>query len=221
MNIEACIFDMDGVIVDSAKYHFKAWQRLAEELGIEFTEAHNESLKGLSRVDSLEKILTIGDLEIDNDTKVALMEQKNAWYLEYISSMTPSEVLPGVKRFLEALQEEGIRIGLGSSSRNAKHILDAIQLSHFFTAVIDGNRVTYSKPDPEVFLMGARELGVNPNETVVFEDAQAGIAAARAGGFAVVGVGDPATLSAADAVIQGFSSFSPSHLKNLFNESMR
>lgn len=217
MELKACIFDMDGVIVDSAKYHFVAWQRLAAELGIEFSERDNEELKGLSRVDSLERILAKGDLFIDNDTKVALMEQKNNWYLESIESMTPDEVLPGVNGFLQSLREAGIGIGLGSSSRNAKHILDAVGLSAFFDVVVDGNRVTYSKPDPEVFLIGARELGVKPSQIVVFEDALAGIEAARSGGFRVIGVGSPATLHTAEAVIAGFADLSLDRLHSLLN----
>jgi beta-phosphoglucomutase len=206
--IQACLFDMDGVIVDSARYHFKAWQRLAIELGIEFTEEDNELLKGLSRVDSLETILQKGSLFLDNETKMALMDKKNAWYLDFISSMQPSEILPGVRRFLEELRHSGIRIGLGSSSKNATRILDAIELTPFFDTIVDGNRVTYSKPDPEVFIMGARDLGIEPARIVVFEDALAGIEAAHAGGFRVIGVGDSAVLTTAEAVIGGFDSFS-------------
>ena len=206
--IQACLFDMDGVIVDSAKYHFRAWHRLAQELGIDFTEEDNELLKGLSRVDSLETILQKGSLFLDNETKMALMEKKNAWYLDFISSMEPSEILPGVREFLEELRAAGIRIGLGSSSKNATRILDAIALTPFFDTIVDGNRVTYSKPDPEVFIMGAKDLGVDAAKTVVFEDALAGIEAARSGGFRVIGVGDPSVLSTAEAVISGFESFS-------------
>lgn len=206
--IQACLFDMDGVIVDSAKYHFKAWQQLAAELSIEFTEDDNELLKGLSRVDSLETILAKGALFLDNETKMALMDKKNAWYLEFISSMSPDETLAGVRSFLEELKRSGIRIGLGSSSKNAQRILDAIELTPFFDTIVDGNRVTYSKPDPEVFIMGAKDLGVEASQTVVFEDALAGIEAARAGGFRVIGVGDPNILVTAEAVIPGFDSFS-------------
>lgn len=217
MKIRACIFDMDGVIVDSARYHFKAWRELALDLGIEFTEADNEALKGLSRVDSLELILRKGDLFLDNDTKLALMEKKNAQYLDLIAAMTPEEVLPGVREFLSELKTRGIKIALGSSSRNATKILDAVDLSHFFDAVVDGNKVTYSKPDPEVFLKGATEIEVNPNETVVFEDALSGIEAARAGGFRVIGVGKPEVLTTAEAVIPGFDGFNIDRLESLLN----
>lgn len=215
--IQACLFDMDGVIVDSARYHFKAWHRLASELSIDFTEEDNELLKGLSRVDSLETILQKGALFLDNETKMALMEKKNAWYLDFISSMEPGEILPGVRPFLVELRDAGIRIGLGSSSKNAQRILDAIELTPFFDTIVDGNRVTYSKPDPEVFIMGAKNLGVDAARTVVFEDALAGIEAARAGGFRVIGVGDPAVLTTAEAVIAGFDSFSIERMNALLS----
>jgi beta-phosphoglucomutase len=205
--IQACIFDMDGVIVDSAKYHFQAWRQLAIDLSIDFTEEDNEALKGVSRVDSLEHILNKGDLHLDNDTKVRLMNRKNERYLELISAMSPEEILPGVRDFMVELKAAGIKIGLGSSSKNAVRILDAIQLTAFFDVVIDGNRVTYSKPDPEVFLIGAREMAVSPQATVVFEDALAGIEAAHRGNFKVIGVGDGAVLHTAHVVIPDFIGF--------------
>lgn len=217
MKIHACIFDMDGVIVDSARYHFKAWCELALDLGIDFTEADNEALKGLSRVDSLELILQKGNLFLDNDTKLALMERKNAQYLGLIAAMTPEEVLPGVREFLIELDAQGIRIALGSSSRNATKILEAVNLSEFFDVVIDGNKVTYSKPDPEVFLKGAEEMNVKPETTVVFEDALSGIEAARAGGFRVIGVGKADVLTTAEAVIPGFDQFDIARLESLLN----
>lgn len=210
--IQACIFDMDGVIVDSAKYHFRAWRQLAMDLSIDFTEEDNEALKGLSRVDSLEHILNKGDLQLDNDTKVALMNRKNVRYLELISAMSPDEILPGVRTFMVELKAAGIKIGLGSSSQNAIRIIDAIQLTEFFDAVIDGNRVTYSKPDPEVFIIGAKEMGVEPQFTVVFEDALAGIEAAHRGHFNVIGIGDPKILATAHAVIPGFANFNLAQL---------
>ncbi|MCH2199655.1 MAG: beta-phosphoglucomutase [Flavobacteriales bacterium] len=213
--IKACIFDMDGVIVDSAKYHFLAWRRLAAELAIDFTEEENEGLKGLSRVDSLEKILLKGELHLDNDTKVALMEKKNSWYLEFIKGMQPEEVLPGVREFLEELKTNDIRIALGSSSRNAPRILEAVGLTSLFDSVIDGNKVTYSKPDPEVFLLGAKEVGVKPSESVVFEDAQAGVAAGKAGGFYVIGLGEADVLDQADIVLPNLENFTLERLQSL------
>jgi len=204
---------MDGVIVDSAKYHFQAWRQLAIDLSIDFTEEDNEALKGVSRVDSLEHILNKGDLHLDNDTKVRLMNRKNERYLELISAMSPEEILPGVRDFMVELKAAGIKIGLGSSSKNAVRILDAIQLTAFFDVVIDGNRVTYSKPDPEVFLIGAKEMAVSPQATVVFEDALAGIEAAHRGNFKVIGVGDGAVLHTAHIVIPGFIDFNLEQLQ--------
>lgn len=217
MSIKACIFDMDGVIVDSAKYHFIAWQELAAEIGVSFTEEDNEQLKGLSRVDSLERILKMGDLFLDNDTKLALMDKKNQSYLKYIESMDESEILPGVAQFINELEAEGIKIALGSSSKNATVILERIKLLPKFGAIIDGNKVTFSKPDPEVFLRGAEALQVEAHECVVFEDATAGVKAAIDGGFKCVGIGDEKVLNQADFVIPGFQNFGLKNLIERFN----
>lgn len=210
--LQACLFDLDGVIVDTAKYHFTAWQRLAEELGVAFDHADNDQLKGVSRVDSLEYILRKGDLDLDNDTKVRLMDRKNAWYLEQVAGMTPAELFPGVVSFMDELRSLGKGVALGSSSRNAPLILDRCGIADRFDAVIDGNSITFSKPDPEVFLKGAAALNVNPANTVVFEDALSGVDAALNGGFRVVGVGEPGALPKADFTLQGFDGFSVQQL---------
>jgi len=199
--VKACIFDMDGVIVDTAVYHFKAWRRLADELSIDIDEHFNEQLKGLSRVDSLDVILAKGNLDLDNHTKLLLMEKKNNWYLEYIEDMTEKDILPGITAFFQELKSAGIKTALGSSSKNAVKILQMIGMTDDFDAIIDGNQVTFSKPDPEVFLKGAEEIGVSPSEAVVFEDAQAGVQAAKAGKFKCIGVGEQSMLSEADLVI--------------------
>lgn len=217
MELSACIFDLDGVIVDTAKHHFVAWQRLAEELGIPFTEEDNEGLKGLSRVDSLEVILAKGNLVLDSQTKLQLMDKKNAHYLELIATMSPDELLPGVADFIADLQRSGIRIALGSSSKNAPQILELIGLQQAFNAVIDGNHITLSKPDPEVFLMGAQALNLAPAACLVFEDAAAGVQAAQAGGFPVIGIGEPAVLAEADAVLPGFEGQTWSSISALFS----
>lgn len=201
MGLKACLFDMDGVIVDSAQHHFVAWQRLAEELSISFTEEDNHALKGLSRVDSLEHILRMGHLQLDETTKVKLMDQKNAWYLDLVQGMRASDILPGAKELIEELVAKGIGVGLGSSSRNAQLILDNVGLTPLFDTVVDGNHITLSKPDPEVFLKGAEALGVSPADTVVFEDAVSGVKAAKTGGFFAVGVGSPDQLGEADVVV--------------------
>lgn len=202
--IKGCIFDLDGVIVDTAKYHYLAWKRLANELGFEFTEEDNERLKGVSRMKSLEILLEIGNKEFDEETKLKLAEKKNGWYVEYISKMDESEILEGVKEFLTELREKGVKISLGSVSKNAMTILKNINLLPYFDTVIDGTKVTNAKPDPEVFLKAAEELGLKPEECCVFEDAVAGIEAARRANMKVIGVGSPDILGDADKVINGF-----------------
>jgi beta-phosphoglucomutase len=205
MKPKACIFDLDGVIVDTAKYHYLAWKRLAKELGFEFTEKDNERLKGVSRMESLEILLSVGGIRIDDENvKLQLAEKKNKWYVEYINQMTKDEILPGVIEFLELLKSAGIKIAIGSASKNTITILERIGLKDFFDAIIDGTKISKAKPDPEVFLKAAEELGVRPEECCVFEDAVAGIQAAKSAGMKVIGVGDPMILKDADKVIQSF-----------------
>ncbi len=206
--IKACLFDLDGVIVDTAKYHFLAWKRLAAELGFDFSEEHNERLKGVSRMRSLEILLGVGGINMSDQEKKKAATKKNDWYVEYIEQLVPGEILPGVSTFLAELRERGLKIALGSASKNAPLILDRLNLNDFFDVVIDGSKVSKAKPDPEVFLRGAEELGVKPGECVVFEDAQAGIDAAKNGHMLCVGVGSPENLKGADALIPGFENFS-------------
>ena len=203
--IEACIFDLDGVICDTAKYHFKAWRQLANELGFDFTEEDNEKLKGVSRVESLNLILKWGNVvENDDEVKAVYAEKKNNWYLEFIVRMTPDEILPGMTNLLNDLKSKGVKIVLGSASKNSKLILEKIGLTHYFDAIIDGTSTTKSKPDPEVFLLGAAAVGSTPNKCIVFEDAEKGIEAALVGGFYAVGVGHPDVLDEAHIVIPSF-----------------
>jgi beta-phosphoglucomutase len=205
MPLTTCIFDLDGVLVDTAKYHYLAWKRLADELGFCFLEADNERLKGVSRIDSLNILLEVGGLtNINEKEKWAMAEKKNGWYVDYISQMTPEETLQGAVDFLHGVRAEGIKIALGSASKNAALILERTHIGPLFDAVIDGNRTTLAKPDPEVFLLGARELGVLPSQCIVFEDAAAGIEAAIRAGMKCVGVGNPAILHHATTVIPGF-----------------
>ncbi|MFN3328564.1 MAG: beta-phosphoglucomutase [Fervidobacterium pennivorans] len=205
MKPKACIFDLDGVIVDTAKYHYLAWKRLAKELGFEFTEKDNERLKGVSRMESLEILLSVGGIKIDDENvKLQLAEKKNKWYVEYINQMTKDEILPGVIEFLELLKSAGIKVAIGSASKNTITILERIGLKDFFDVIIDGTKISKAKPDPEVFLKAAEELGVRPEECCVFEDAVAGIQAAKSAGMKVIGVGDPTILKDADKVIQSF-----------------
>ena len=182
----ACIFDLDGVIVDTAKYHYLAWKRLAHELGFEFSQDHNERLKGVSRMTSLEILLEVGGLSYSQSEKEKMAAKKNEWYLEYIRRMTPDEILPGVNEFLDSLKAKKIKIALGSASKNARLILEQVGLQFTFDAIIDGNKALKAKPDPQVFLLGAEELKVSPSECVVFEDAAAGIEAAKNAGMTVL-----------------------------------
>lgn len=213
--IRACIFDLDGVIVDTARHHFVAWQNLAEELGVPFSAEDNEALKGVSRVDSLEYILNKGGLVLDPATKVQLMDRKNAHYLELAGKTSPADALPGVVELIAELKSNGIKVALGSSSKNAEMILTRLNLLEAFDALVDGNHITLSKPDPEVFLMGAKALGLSPAECLVFEDAQSGIDAANTGGFPVIGIGDHGALSGASVVIEGFADRTWSDLRSL------
>lgn len=206
--ISACIFDLDGVVVDTAKYHYIAWKSLAQELGFDFTKEDNERLKGVSRMRSLDILLEIGGVELDERTKLELAQKKNSNYIEYILKMTPQEILPGVKEFINQLRANGIKIALGSASKNAMTILTQLKMEEYFDVIVDGNQVSKAKPDPEVFIKGAQLLGVEPCECVVFEDAEAGVEAAINGGMKCVGVGDPQILGAAHMVIAGFENFS-------------
>ena len=216
MKIEACLFDLDGVIVDTAKYHFLAWKQLADELGVDFTEENNELLKGVSRVQSLEVILGLGKKTLSDEEKVHFMDKKNQVYLDYIYRMKKDELLPGVKEFIEEIKRKGIRVALGSASKNARLILNQLEIEELFDAIVDGNKVTQAKPHPEVFLKGAEELNVNSRACVVFEDAIAGVEAAKNAGMFCIGIGDSQTLSKANHVMPGFDGFKYENLKNLF-----
>lgn len=215
--IQACIFDLDGVIVDTAKYHYIAWKRLANQLGFDLSETDNEQLKGISRMESLEIILKLGNVLLEEERKVQLATEKNAYYLELCKEMTPDEVLPGVRTFMEELRENSVGTALGSASKNAGMILKQIDMLSFFDVLIDGNNVTKGKPDPEVFLKGAAGLGVAPEFCVVFEDARSGIEAAKSGGMMAVGIGSPEALNEADVVISGFRDFTLKSLKAHFS----
>jgi len=217
---EACIFDLDGVIVDTARFHFKSWKRLADSLEIPFTRDDNERLKGVSRSDSLDIILSLGDNSISDEKKQELMDRKNEWYREYISHMTPNDILEGVTEFLVFLKRNNVKMAIGSSSRNTPLILDRIDLGDYFEAVIDGNKISKSKPHPEVFLNGAEAMELKPEQCVVFEDATAGVEAAHAGGMKCIGVGSPEILSDADVVISSFKDDKIHELKSSFSSVM-
>jgi beta-phosphoglucomutase len=216
INIQACIFDLDGVIVDTAVYHYKAWKRLANQLGFDFTEHQNEQLKGVSRMASLNLILRWGNVTgKTDDEKLELATLKNNWYTEMINTMTPAEILPGAREFVQACRDAGIKTAIGSASKNTPTILSKLALTPLFDAVIDGNSVTNPKPDPEVFLKGAEALNATPADCVVFEDAIAGIEAAINCGMKTVGIGSPALLAKADLVISGLDKTTIDQLKTL------
>jgi len=215
--LQAIIFDLDGVITDTAKYHFKAWQNIANLLGVSFSLEDNEQLKGVSRADSLAFILAKGDISLTQIEKDELMLAKNEEYLGYIEEMSKGNILPGITTLLTAAHSAGIKIALGSASKNAPSILDQLELGHYFLAVVDGNNVVNGKPHPEVFLKGAELLQVQPQQTVVIEDAKAGVEAAKKGGFYAIGVGDENVLEQADWIVKSTKELTLSSILNKFN----
>jgi len=208
MALLGSIFDLDGVIVDTAKYHFLAWKRLAEELGVDFTKEENEKLKGVSRMRSLEIILEMGGVKASEEEKLELATRKNTWFVEYLNNMSPDEILPGVNDFLEQLKSKGIKIALGSASKNARRALENIKMVEKFEVIVDGTMVSKAKPDPEVFIAAVDGLGLSPDNCIVFEDAVAGVKAAHNGGMKCIGVGDPQILDEAEIVISTFENLS-------------
>lgn len=215
MNNKTFIFDLDGVIVDTAKYHFLAWQKLANELGITFTHEDNEQLKGVSRVASLDLILKWGEKIISQVEKEKFLIQKNEDYLSYIENIDSSEILPGVMKVLEYLKKNNQNIVLGSASKNARPILEKTCILHFFDAIVDGNDVSKAKPDPEVFLLGAKNVNANPKDCIVFEDSVAGVQAANIAGMKSIGIGDKNTLHEAKFIFKNFDEISMDFIKEL------
>lgn len=210
--IRGFLFDLDGVLVDTAQYHFLAWQRMAAQLGIHFSEAENEQLKGVSRAESLNRILAWGGKTLTDAEKQHWMAFKNDGYLELVRGMPADDYLPGAHEFLRASRAAGIKVALGSASKNAPLILERLGWIPLFDALVDGNVVTASKPDPEVFLEGARRLGLKPEECVVFEDSEAGVEAARRGGMKVVGIGHGLD---ADLLVSGLDQLTPERAQQL------
>ena len=200
------IFDLDGVLVDTAKYHYLAWKTIAQELDFELTPAHNEQLKGIGREVSLHKILQWAGKTLPDNDFHALALRKNQLYLQYIAHIDSSELLEGVASFLQQLKNKGKKIALGSASKNARLVLERTGILPLFNMIVDGNMVTQPKPNPEVFLKAAQGLVLPPAECCVFEDAPAGVQAAKAAGMTVIGVGEKQVLCAADEVIPNFNS---------------
>lgn len=217
MNL-AFIFDLDGVIVDTAHYHYLAWNRLAKEMGFSFTPKDNERLKGVSRMKALDILLDIGGVKADSKERVRLADRKNRWYVEYLQTLDQSHLLPGAAAFLAATRKMGIKTALGSASKNARTILEKLSIQHAFDAVVDGTMTTKAKPDPEVFLLGAQMVSVSPGNCVVFEDAQAGIEAALKAGMTAVGIGSEEHLVSAALVVPSLAHLEPAALLNQLHD---
>ncbi len=218
MNKKGFIFDLDGVIVDTAKYHFLAWKKLANDLGIDFSEKQNEELKGVSRVKSLEKILDWGKTTVPEAVFTELMAKKNNDYLKYIEKMDQDEILADVPKVLDFLKDEQQPFALGSASKNARAILEKVALIEDFKSIVDGTNVSKAKPDPEVFLIAAKELKIVPENCIVFEDSVAGVQAANAANMISIGIGEKETLKEADYIFKDFTEISTAFIKELIEK---
>jgi len=216
-NKKAFLFDLDGVLVDTTKYHFLGWQKIAEQIGIEFTPEHNEQLKGVSRIGSLDLILQLGNIQISQDDKNKLLVQKNEDYLSYLKKMDESEIMPGVLNVLDYLKNRKQLIVLGSASKNARIILEKTNTINFFDAIVDGNDVTTPKPNPEVFLRATQLVNVSNENAIVFEDSVAGIQAANNANMTSVGIGDEKILYEAKYLFKNFDFMDVSFLESLIN----
>jgi|SRR5690606_5516798 len=215
MVMKGFIFDLDGVIVDTAKFHFLAWKKAAGFFGFDLTLELNEKLKGVSRIDSLNKILGWAGARISADEFEKLASEKNEDYLSYVESMTEKDILPGVNYLITQLKKNGYPIALGSASKNAPAILHKTGLYNMFDAIVDGNSVATAKPNPEVFLIAAKKIGIRPKDCVVFEDSEAGIEAANAAGMISVGLGDKKVLGNADYVFSNMTEIDLKMIKKL------
>ena len=217
MTKKAFIFDLDGVIVDTAKYHYLAWKKIASELGIDFTHEHNELLKGVSRVRSLDIILGLGNVEASQEQKDQWLVQKNEEYLTYLVDMDQSEILPGVMSVLEFLKANQQPIALGSASKNARPILEKTGILSYFDVIVDGNDVSNAKPDPEVFLQAAQKLGMTNENSIVFEDSVAGIQAANIAAMTSIGIGEATILNEAKYNFKDFTFIDEAFLNSLIS----
>jgi beta-phosphoglucomutase len=212
MSLAACVFDLDGVVVDTAWSHYAAWRRLAGELGFDLSPEQNERLKGISRRASLEIVLQLGGLELPEREKERLAARKNAWYLEEVERLSQADTLPGFLPLLEHVERCGLLTAVASASCNAALILGRLGLAGRFNCVVDGHRVRNTKPHPEIFLTAAADLRLPPERCLVIEDGAAGVAAAHAAGMACVGVGDPSLLHEADVVVRSLAEVDPGSL---------
>jgi len=213
--MKAFIFDLDGVLVDTAKYHYIAWKTIGTSFNFNLTETQNEGLKGISRTDSLDLMLEWAGTEMNLEQKEVLLRQKNEHYLELIQEMDRTEILPGVLTILDFAKDNNVPVALGSASKNAQLILKKLDLLPYFDSIVDGTHVTHSKPNPEVFLLGAKNLKTPAKQCVVFEDAAAGVAAAKAAQMVAVGIGDAKELAAADYIFSSLESIDSHLLQSL------
>lgn len=202
--LNAFIFDLDGVITDTAEYHYLAWKALGEELDIPFTREFNEELKGISRMDSLEKILVLGGRQDDftEEEKINLAEKKNIHYCRLIEGITPKDILPGIKELIAVIKAKNLKVGLASVSKNAFTVMDRLGLTESFDTIVDAAKIKKSKPDPEIFLTAASQLGVEPDECIGVEDAAAGVDSIKGSGMFAVGIGSSTTLAKADLIFE-------------------
>jgi len=212
MTIRAFVFDLDGVLTDTAEYHYRGWKRLSEELGIAFTREDNESLRGIPRRESL--MLILRGREYPEEQIQEMMERKNHYYLEFIRDITPRDLLPGARELLEEIRQAGLKSALGSASKNAREVVERLGIESLLDAIADGNSVEQQKPAPDLFLHAAAQLNLAPTECVVVEDAAAGIEAAQAGGFHTIGLGPPTRVGTADLVLPSLKDV---HLSDLLS----
>jgi len=214
--IKGLIFDLDGVIVDTAHYHYLSWREISRDLNIDFTVKDNENLKGVSRIDSLNYILKLGSLSFNTEEKNNLLDKKNNIYKHSISSLGKKNILKGVEKILSKAREKKMLLAVGSSSKNAKMIVEKLNLTHLFQAVVDGTMVKKTKPDPEVFLKAAKKMNLKSSECIVFEDAESGVIAAKKGGFHVVSVGNINIRNIGDVYVESLEDFNLDYYAKYF-----
>ncbi|MEX0359590.1 MAG: beta-phosphoglucomutase, partial [Allomuricauda sp.] len=214
------IFDLDGVITDTAELHYKAWKNLADEMGWDFDYEVNDKLRGISRMDSIKVILDHNRTTLDENTRAELATKKNDIYVASLDQMTSEDYLPGAKELLTHLRTEGFNVALGSASKNAIKVLQQLNANMYFDVIGDGNSVSKSKPEPDIFLYGSEKMKLQPDECIVFEDAESGIDAAKAGGFYSVGIGPKDRVGHADLRFDSMAEATlfeiKSHFKDLF-----
>ena len=214
--IKGLIFDLDGVIVDTAHYHYLSWREISRGLNIDFTVKDNENLKGVSRIDSLNYILKLGSLSFNTEEKNNLLDKKNNIYKHSISTLGKKNILKGVEKILSKAKEKKMLLAVGSSSKNAKMIVEKLNLTHLFQAVVDGTMVKKTKPDPEVFLKAAKKMNLKASECIVFEDAESGVIAAKKGGFNVVSVGNINIRNIGDVYVESLEDFNLDYYAKYF-----